>query len=157
MADIASLGVSAILRDVARLEAVEADLNLLGSVELAVTGNVAGLVAEAAEGLGGAVLHEVADLAAVVAVLLLRAVAGDVAGLPTAAAEKAGGAVAGDVPGLVAVPAEPAEAITTDERAATACVALASATVADGVRWSLHCCCYVCVRGVGLPSLELFF
>ena len=141
----------------ASLEAVKADLNLFGSVKLTVTGNMAGLVAKTAEGLGGAVLHEVADLAAVVAVLLLRAVAGDVAGLATAAAEKAGRAVAGEMAGLVAVSAKAAEPVTTDERAATACVALASATVADGVRWSLHCCCYVCVRGVGLPSLELFF
>ena len=124
----------------ASLEAVKADLDLLSGVELAVPGDVAGLVAEAAEGLGGAVLHEVADLPAVVAVLLLRAVAGDVPGLAAAAAEGAGGAVAGDVPGLVAVSAEAAETATTDERAATARVPLPPAAVADGIRHSLCFC-----------------
>ena len=132
VANAAGPGVLAVPGDVPCLVAVVADLGcLLGCVELAVAGHVAWLVAEVAKRLGGAVLCEVSGLAAVVAVLLLSAIAGDVAGLPATAAERLGGAVAGHVAWLVAILAQAAEPAATDKRAPAACVALASAAVAN--------------------------
>lgn len=138
MADIASLRICAVLRDMACLEAVKADLNFFCRIELTVSGNMTGLVADAAEGLGGAILHKVARLTAVVAVLLLPAVAGDVAGLAAATAENARWTIPCDMTGLIAVSAKAAQATTADKRAPATCVPLTSTTVANGVCWSLH-------------------